>query len=374
MNNSIFKNIKKIISAIIQNRLLMILVRAIIICIIFFYIIPKFYPLLLKDIITKIEVSILTIILLEFIILKMSLTNKKEDAKEVEKKDTNIDKDFLTGKLDYAIKNRPCFLFLHVNSVSMNELLSKQNYTRLSIDPAQDDKIKLFDNFYNVIIGCKIDEFKKLILNEEDQYILNNLIKCLKNNKSSSINLVVTVKDLIEIEKNSENFYKNFYSIIQYINNKLNRKYNINVLIDQMSQIKGFKSFLSTTKNLPQSMLGVNFICSINKKNIMIKYLKKEFEQFSINLEADLHKQINQNIAEYQNAYYFITQIKELYPYIEKIIECIALPKKKYIWKRNKEVLLGVYFINSILKEVALSPIIINKFSDNIEMIEGKND
>ena len=106
----------------------------------------------------------------------------------------------------------------------------------------------------------------------------------------------------------------------------------------------------------------------------MIKYLKKEFEQFSINLEADLHKQINQNIAEYQNAYYFITQIKELYPYIEKIIECIALPKKKYIWKRNKEVLLGVYFINSILKEVALSPIIINKFSDNIEMIEGKND
>ena len=160
MNNSIFKNIKKIISAIIQNRLLMILVRAIIICIIFFYIIPKFYPLLLKDIITKIEVSILTIILLEFIILKMSLTNKKEDAKEVEKKDTNIDKDFLTGKLDYAIKNRPCFLFLHVKSVSMNELLSKQNYTRLSIDPAQDDKIKLFDNFYNVIIGCKIDEFK----------------------------------------------------------------------------------------------------------------------------------------------------------------------------------------------------------------------
>ena len=374
MNNSIFKNIKKIISAIIQNRLLMILVRAIIICIIFFYIIPKFYPLLLKDIITKIEVSILTIILLEFIILKMSLTNKKEDAKEVEKKDTNIDKDFLTGKLDYAIKNRPCFLFLHVNSVSMNELLSKQNYTRLSIDPAQDDKIKLFDNFYNVIIGCKIDEFKKLILNEEDQYILNNLIKCLKNNKSSSINLVVTVKDLIEIEKNSENFYKNFYSIIQYINNKLNRKYNINILIDQIGQIKGFKSFLSTTKNLPQSMLGVNFICSINKKNIMIKYLKKEFAQFGINLEADLHKQINQSIAEYQNAYYFITQIKELYPYIEKIIECIALPKKKYIWKRNKEVLLGVYFINSILKEVALPPIIINKFSDNIEMIEGKND
>ena len=374
MNNSIFKNIKKIISAIIQNRLLMILVRAIIICIIFFYIIPKFYPLLLKDIITKIEVSILTIILLEFIILKMSLTNKKEDVKEVEKKDKNIDKDFLTGKLDYAIKNRPCFLFLHVNSVSMNELLSKQNYTRLSIDPAQDDKIKLFDNFYNVIIGCKIDEFKKLILNEEDQYILNNLIKCLKNNKSSSINLVVTVKDLIEIEKNSENFYKNFYSIIQYINNKLNRKYNINILIDQIGQIKGFKSFLSTTKNLPQSMLGVNFICSINKKNIMIKYLKKEFEQFSINLEADLHKQINQSIAEYQNAYYFITQMKELYPYIEKIIECIALPKKKYIWKRNKEVLLGVYFINSILKEVALPPIIINKFSDNIEMIEGKND
>lgn len=374
MNNSIFKNIKKIISAIIQNRLLMILVRAIIICIIFFYIIPKFYPLLLKDIITKIEVSILTIILLEFIILKMSLTNKKEDAKEVEKKDTNIDKDFLTGKLDYAIKNRPCFLFLHVNSVSMNELLSKQNYTRLSIDPAQDDKIKLFDNFYNVIIGCKIDEFKKLILNEEDQYILNNLIKCLKNNKSSSINLVVTVKDLIEIEKNSENFYKNFYSIIQYINNKLNRKYNINILIDQIGQIKGFKSFLSTTKNLPQSMLGVNFICSINKKNIMIKYLKKEFEQFSINLEADLHKQINQSIAEYQNAYYFITQMKELYPYIEKIIECIALPKKKYIWGRNKEVLLGVYFINSILKEVALPPIIINKFSDNIEMIEVKND
>ena len=374
MNNSIFKNIKKIISAIIQNRLLMILVRAIIICIIFFYIIPKFYPLLLKDIITKIEVSILTIILLEFIILKMSLTNKKEDVKEVEKKDKNIDKDFLTGKLDYAIKNRPCFLFLHVNSVSMNELLSKQNYTRLSIDPAQDDKIKLFDNFYNVIIGCKIDEFKKLILNEEDQYILNNLIKCLKNNKSSSINLVVTVKDLIEIEKNSENFYKNFYSIIQYINNKLNRKYNINILIDQIGQIKGFKSFLSTTKNLPQSMLGVNFICSINKKNIMIKYLKKEFEQFGINLEADLHKQINQSIAEYQNAYYFITQMKELYPYIEKIIECIALPKKKYIWKRNKEVLLGVYFINSILKEVALPPIIINKFSDNIEMIEGKND
>ena len=374
MNNSIFKNIKKIISAIIQNRLLMILVRAIIICIIFFYIIPKFYPLLLKDIITKIEVSILTIILLEFIILKMSLTNKKEDVKEVEKKDKNIDKDFLTGKLDYAIKNRPCFLFLHVNSVSMNELLSKQNYTRLSIDPAQDDKIKLFDNFYNVIIGCKIDEFKKLILNEEDQYILNNLIKCLKNNKSSSINLVVTVKDLIEIEKNSENFYKNFYSIIQYINNKLNRKYNINILIDQIGQIKGFKSFLSATKTLPQSMLGVNFICSINNKNIMIKYLKKEFEQFGINLEADLHKQINQSIAEYQNAYYFITQMKELYPYIEKIIECIALPKKKYIWKRNKEVLLGVYFINSILKEVALPPIIINKFSDNIEMIEGKND
>ena len=377
MNKSIFKKVSKIILAIIQSKLLILFIRGIIVFIIFLYIVPKFYPSLLKDFITKVEVSILTVILLEFIILKMSLISKKEDIQEENNKDEekNIDQKFFSSKLEHIIKNRQCFLFLHTNSVSMNELLSKQNYSKVNIDLFQDKKIKLFDNFYNVIIGCEVNTLKEMIVNDEDKYRLNDLIRCFRNNKSNNITLIITVKDLIGIKEDLDNLYRNFYTVIQYISNKLNRQYNINILIDQIGQIKGFENFLNMSKNSPQSMFGMSFICSINKKNVMIKYLEKEFKQFLINLESYLYNCVNQNIAEYQDAYYFITQIRELYVYIERIIECVVMPTKKwYFWKRNKKVLLGVYFINSSFKEFVLSPIIMDKFSDNIEIIEREND
>lgn len=374
MLKSIIELFKKGFLILIKNDVLGILIRCIIIFILLFYIGPKFFPLL-RDNLIKIELSILLIILLELIVWKPNKVDGETVQKEKPPKDGEqvIINNFVTSRLDQIIKNKVCYLFLHTPSASVGDLLARQNYSSLGIEDLKSKKIELYDNFYNIIISCEISEFNKIIEDNSNNQLKNKIIKYLKKARNPSVSLVITAEDLIKFAQEANGFYKDIYFIMRFINSSLNNKYNINLLIDRISQIKGFHQMFDHDKDGQDLILGVSFIENIANPDKLIPVLREKFQEFLDNLDNKLLYGDIKEIKDYQLCYYFIEQIRASYGYIEKLVDSFAIPEKKFLLKRSKEVLIGLYFMSSTDEKNTVPPIIKRPFQDYIEIAEVNN-
>jgi hypothetical protein len=248
-------------------------------------------------------------------------------------------------------------------------LLLNYHYLKLDLDALKDIGLELYESRNNIIINTGIDNLNQLI-NDQEKFI-SFLMDILRTNHCGSLNVVISISDLINLDNGESEFYIKFHACMQLINTNLNHKININLIVDELSIFEGFYELFDISKQEKAEMFGLSFITSADDIRAMLSSYSIQFNNLIFRLE-NMIVQINyKNTADYRRAYMFIYQFSQLRASIARFLECTSLPKKRSFIHQTKKRLITISFINSMknVQTNAISPA--GKFENYFSMVES---
>lgn len=381
MINMFVKAIKKIFSLLFETNLLAIFCRLVIIFLISFFLTPILYPNF-TGLRVKLELFILSSILLEILASKLKSISVYNNLPEDKTNKTNffdlVSSGVASKYLAEIFRKQPCLLFLHTQSINIENIVSSNNYTTLSSDPftgQNSEIVKVFNNHRNTIVSCNLEEFKKIILDPAFLSLKNQLIKSIKINKHPSVTLVVNVEDLISLNESKTDLLKNFYSCMQFLNNHLGSKFNFNLLIDNISKLKGFDEMLEINRDKLAQDFSVLFMVDITDHTLTLRQFNFNFQNFIQGIRDRFFRIRTERTEIYQLIYTFIEQIRFFREPLSKLIEVMVIPtpSKKFFFHRKREILVTINFIDSTgksqEKKQSKLPVMLREFEQYMQKI-----
>lgn len=333
----------RILSVLIGTNIIGMTIRALICFIIWFFVLPKFF-ISLDRIYSRVEFFLLNLILIEIIMSKISINLLSPVMPQVNSK-VSEDKATIVfiRNLTRLFLKKPCFLFLHSPGIKVAKLMLEHDYKVLDSNHIFGKKVQVFKSENSIIVTSSIKDFKEIIQDESNSLFLNGLVRGLKKNFCSSITLVVDIDSLNNPDENG--LLQGFYYCMYYLNKKCKFKFrlNVNLIIEDISKIEGFKNFINITGD--SGIFNISYLGELHKVNY---HGQKISENFSI-LQSRLIDQVIQSKShaadDYQLACIFIQEICALKLVITRLIEAIPTRNKGF-FRNSAELLISISLVN----------------------------
>ena len=177
-------------------------------------------------------------------------------------------------------------------------------------------------------------------------------MKVLNKGFCPSISIIADVNDIINLDQNS--LTRDLYYSMYYLNRKLKSRLSLNLVIENMSNIEGFRNFLDITKS--SNVFNISYFTDLYKLDAHEQKLSEEFSFLQDMLIEKLIKSKANLINDYQLSYLLIQEIFSLRTLITRLIESVST-KKPSFFNRTFSVLVSIYFISQQQMEQTASTI-----------------
>ena len=366
MAHHIMNILRKIFYLILADNVFGVIIRMLVIFACVFLVIPELYPNF-QSLQSKALFFIGGVMLLEILVPKLKIPGNLEPA-SMTNTNNSLKNWLFFSYLNKISNKKPCHLFLHSSEIQLETLLTNYDYKPLDLEDISDNQLRIFDNYYNNIISCDLEYFRKIIETDSYSLLKTKLIKYLTKSRYPSVSIMINVEDLIKVTERQSNIILNLYACTQFLNKKLNRKTNINFIVDNLANIKGFYELIALTNKERGSSFGFSFLTEIRDIKIISQKFNSGFKQFLAQVEDKVTCTHNYDSMKYQRAYNFTQQLGYFQEPLGKLVECITTFKKYPLFKKWQQSLVTINFINTKEESKSLLiPTILKEFKNYIE-------
>jgi hypothetical protein len=344
--------LSRIISILIGANIVGITIRALICFAVWFFILPVFFNSL-SNTYTLLELLFLSLILLEIIVSKLNINilSSVNLSSNNSSSGHNINTAFIKN-LTKLLTKKKCFLLLHTLEIPVKRILNKCHYQNLDLKPLQEKRIQVFKGYNNVIVSFNIHDFKDIVKDENNSLLLKCLVKALNKGFFPSISIIADVDDIINLDQNS--LIQDIYYGMYYLNRKLKSRLSLNLVIENMSNIEGFRNFVDITKG--SDVFNISYLTDLYKLDAHEQKLSEEFSALQDRLVEKLIGSKTNLINDYQLSYLLIQEIFNLKTLITRLIVSVST-KKPSFFNRTFPVLVSIDFISQQQMEQTASTI-----------------
>jgi hypothetical protein len=318
------------------------LIRALVAALIVFFVLPMLFPSV-QPLITKVQLSIVAVLLLEFIAYRAYSALGMNQSTPVRKVASKV----LERKLKMLLYKKNLSLFLHSKSVSICDLVPRSIYLGLDIDESYGEGIKVFDHYEKPIVAVELETCRQILKNPSAHIEVEKIFAALKNSASDAITLAIHVRDVTDANTRKEFFLK-LQSCANIIGAYFGGRRNVNLILDGMQCISGFGAFAHLAENTDASLLSV--IMPVNAKDelMLFEVFDQKFWEFSERIDRAIMSTNFENTIDAQLCLMFSQQLQYLKEQIKDLIGvAVKLFRASSISYKNN-IFFEVHFLDSL--------------------------
>ena len=333
---SVFSYVAKSFGLVIfSSSIVAIFFRLLVLGIVIFFVLPKFY-LGLASLIVRVQLFLLSALLCEFLSSKVYGVIQGSNYELKDKKPIRQPKDPLSS----ALAHNKVSLFVHTKNVSIAKLIPKSMYKECTSDT--ENTVRVFDHHQRPIVSIEIEALRQGLKSFIIYPGLVQILGSIKKGRSNIVTFVMSAQDLALCFSQKELLIA-IHGFAFELGSFLRRKVNINLIIEDMHSITGFDNFLKFQNAL--DLMSFSLYGSQKTTKGFIEVFEESFTRFNDKIDFAIRCNNFLQPIEAQNVITFSQQLQYLKEPLKEVIASLFLiSSNSGLFNRT---LVSVYFLSS---------------------------
>ena len=329
-------------------------IRILFVVVVVFFLLPIFF-IELSSGIGRLELCILCVISCELIAYKVqqSLIDNIGNNDQVSKK---AQSNFAIHSVHEIIRNPNLCLFLYI-SVDIENFVPKSMYVELLLDDFLKNTIKVYDHYQKPIVAIEIDSCAQILKAINAHLLISKIFKRLRKNSSESITFIIGVQELSNAKLQKETFRK-IQNCINTLSVYLNKKLDIDLILENMQTITGFSVFALFIQNINSDALTISLNVNPANPDSVCRSFEQKFTNFILMLDHFMVTTNWDNPLDAQTFQIFTQQIYYLKDTIKDLLLVVIQISRTGQFLRRNNIFIDIHFLSSSTKVMKKNDII----------------
>jgi hypothetical protein len=329
---------KSLFLMIFSSSIIAIFFRLLILALIVFLILPVFFVALVS-LLVRVQLFLLSALLCEF--LSSKVYNVIQSTNHYEVKDKKPYARLMTQNLSTILSNRKLSLFVHTQNVAIDKLIPKSMYKEVASE--NHNTVKIFDHHEKPIVSMEIDACRQALKSFIVYPELAQILKSIRRSKADSLTFVLSVQDLALCFFHKDLLVK-IHGFAFELGAFLGRKIHVNLIIENMSKITGFETFLQMQNDL--NLMHFEIITSKKNTRDVFEVFEESFTRFSDKINAAIRGINFIAPIDAQSVITFAQQLEYLKEPLQEVVASLVLISRDR--RIFNQILINVNFLSSV--------------------------